>query len=140
MAAMPSFVGRSAPRHSPTVADRLRLVDDPRARAESTTGHSRASRPQQTAAARRRLGTLAAVCALVALWFGTGALAGSPSAAQRPSLTVASGTVYVVRAGDTLESIAHSLANKSAVSALARTLAKELHGKPLRPGMVLRVR
>jgi hypothetical protein len=138
MAAMPSIVGRPALRENPRAIGRLRIVRDSGPRAEVAIDRRRAARPQQRAA-RRRLGTFAAVCGLVGLWFGTGALAGSPSATPKPSLTVASGRVYVVRAGDTLQSIALSLAARSEAPALVRSLAKELNGKSLRPGMVLRV-
>ena len=90
--------------------------------------------------ARRRLGTLAAVCGLVGLWFGTGALAAPPSAKTTPALSVVAGAVYVARAGDTLESVAQSLVPRRDVPSLVHYLAIELHGgASLRPGTVLRV-
>jgi LysM domain len=138
MAAVPSTIGRTALRQEVRPTDRLRLVRD----AEFATGQiadTRRSAPIHQRAARRRLGTLAAVCGLVALWFGTGALAGTPGATPKPSLSIASGRVYVVRSGDTLESIAQSLVPRRDVSALMGSLARQLHGKVLRPGTVLRV-
>lgn len=137
MAAVPSTVGRPALRPPTGAAARLRLVSDRKVLNGQILPIGRTA--QQKAAARRRLGTLAAVCGLVGLWFGTGALAGSQTAAPKTAFGVAPGAVYVVRVGDTLQSIAERLVPRREIPQLVHSLAKELHGDPLRPGRVLRI-
>lgn len=135
MAAVPNTIRPATyhPRIDPAEG-RLRIVTDPD---RAGRGDTPARRRERTAA-RRRLSTLAAVVGLVGLWFGTGALAsGGPPA--KPRLSVVSGTVYVVRAGDSLGSIARSVVPRREVPAVIRSLREELGGNQLRPGMVLRV-
>ena len=137
MVAVPSTIGRPARRQTLAPRDRLQLVCVDEIVLEGAPVQSTSRSPR--ALARRRLGTLAAVCGLVGLWLGTGALASTPGAAPLPLLRVAPGAVYVVRAGDTLESIAERLAPRREVPALVHAFADELHGGALRPGAVLRV-
>jgi hypothetical protein len=134
MAAVP--IERSVRRPYAETRHRLRLVD---AGIHGERAGSGRARSPQRAATRRRLGTLAAVCGLVGLWFGTGALTTSSRPEITPTPRVASGEVYVVRAGDTLVSIAESLVPRRDVPALVRLLALELRGNFLRPGTVLRL-
>ncbi|MGA8295508.1 MAG: LysM peptidoglycan-binding domain-containing protein [Acidimicrobiales bacterium] len=138
MAAVPSTIGRSERRAPVVTRDRLRLVT----RADETFGHridDRRAAVRRRALARRRLTTLAAVGGLVGLWFGTGALASTQNVAAKPALTVAAGSVYVVRVGDSVASIAKAVAPRRDVSIVVRELERELHDRSLRPGMVLRV-
>lgn len=137
MAAVPSTIGRPALR-PPIGSAALRLVGEREVVGGQIADVGRTARAQKTAA-RRRLGTLAAVCGLVGLWFGTGALAGSQTAAPKAVFGVAPGAVYVVRVGDTLQSIAQSLVPRREVPQLVHSLARELHGDSLRPGSVLRI-
>jgi hypothetical protein len=137
MAAVPSTIGRPVLRPLVDENDRLRILAD-----RDAGGRRRGGEPNAAArktSARRRLGTVAAVCGLAGLWFGTGALAASPERATTTSPAVVAGVVYVVRPGDTLDSIAESLVARRDVPALVHSLARELHGDPLRPGTILRV-
>lgn len=138
MAAVPSTIERPDRRRPTEATGRFRLVGVGASSGAGIADPRRIARARPTAA-RRRLGTLAAVCGLVGLWFGTGALTGAPSAAERPVLSVSPGRVYVVRAGDSLASIAKGIAPARDVPALVRLLARELHGGSLRPGTVLRI-
>jgi LysM repeat protein len=138
MAAVPSTIGCPADRKSIGSTERLRVVRDPVVAGEQIPDVGRYARARK-AAARRRLGTLCAVVGLVGLWFGTGALGGSQNVAPNTALSVAPGTVYVVRAGDTLQSIAENLVPRRDVLALVHSLAREVHGDSLRPGTVLRI-
>ncbi|MGB9113271.1 MAG: hypothetical protein WCF24_11160 [Acidimicrobiales bacterium] len=135
MAAVPSTIGRPVLRPPVEGTGRLRLVGD---EIGGATGMDRGARSRKKMA-RRRLGTVAAVCCLVGLWFGTGVLAQSPRAEPPPALRTAAGAVYVVRAGDTLESIAQSLVPRRDVPALVHSFAVELRGASFRPGTELRI-
>jgi hypothetical protein len=137
MAAVPSTIRPATYRPRIEAAGRrLRVATDEQ---PANAGHGPSRRAlSDHSAARRRLSTFAAVLGLAGLWFGTGALASS-GAPAKARLAVVPGAVYVVRAGDSVGSIARSLAPEREVPALVRSLREELHGNPLRPGMVLRV-
>lgn len=104
---------------------------DPRARNElrrSLRHRRRAGRP---------LVGLLSLTVLVGTYFGAGLLAGAhslPEGKLPGAHAVAGGDAYVVRAGDTLWSIASQLDPSGDPRALVGELTSSLHGSAIRPG------
>ncbi|MCU1492995.1 MAG: hypothetical protein JWO62_759 [Acidimicrobiaceae bacterium] len=123
----------------------LRLVGSASERA-LRPGASAPTRPAVAGAARQRRGlriapALLTVGALAGIWFGTGALTGSKSHLVRPpgAQAVHGGYRYVVRAGDTVWSIASAMEPGADPRPLVDELDAELPGGVLRVGATLRL-
>jgi Tfp pilus assembly protein FimV len=94
-----------------------------------------AARPARTRGWRRFLPGAATLVAVCAVWFGASALAGAGGQGGQSTVASASaGSVYVVKPGDTLLSIALRLDPSGDPRQVVALLAADLHGAPLRAG------
>jgi hypothetical protein len=93
------------------------------------------ARPARTRGWRRFLPGAATLVAVCAVWFGASALVGASGQGGEPSVASPSaGSVYVVKPGDTLLSIALRFDSSGNPRQVVALLTADLHGAPLRAG------
>jgi hypothetical protein len=120
----------------------LRLVTEQivEPREDGVAGRPRRAAQRRAVLRRRLLASTTSVGLLAALWLGAGALTSlrsHPVVRLPGAVAVGDHSLYVVRPGDTLWSIASAVEPTSDPRALMDQLATQLHGRTLVPGLRL---